>query len=280
MDDPSIVGSRMTSTYDVPEFEGWKVISAKVTGFSHEATNSPCQDHVAFELVDVGSQLLIAVLCDGAGSAQHSEFGAWFIAETLVANLAAAAHSREGEIVDYLTPNTDRALKEFLKVQLAKTRSEMRCALAEGEPFDEYNCTLVGTIVGPRGGAFFHVGDGVGVATKSGDLGDAVSSDPENGEYINETYFCTEADWPYHFRVTTFDSSYNIVCLMSDGAASFMATAKPSKLAPGIAAPVTDTLRTLTPEEGRHAFIELFSRDKIRSITGDDKSILWAMRSS
>jgi len=275
MDDPRLVRSTMTSTNQVG---GWKVISAKVTGFSHQSSASPCQDHVAFELVDLGSQLLIAVLCDGAGSATRAEFGAWFIAETLVSNLARAAHSRGSELLDYLHPKTDRALKEFLKVQLAKTRSDLRCALSKGEPFDEYNCTLVGAVVGPEGGAFFHVGDGVGIATKSTDLGDAVSSDPENGEYINETYFCTETDWPYHFRVTTFDSSYDIVCLLSDGAASFMATAKPSKLAPSIAAPVTETLRKLSPQEGSEAFVELFSREKIRSITGDDKSILWAMR--
>lgn len=253
----------------------WKVIAAKVAGFSHLKAQIPCQDHVAFELL--GSDTLVAVLCDGAGSAAMSEFGAWFVAETLVVNFCSAIECLGDEFVEYLAPQTTRYLEEFIKVQVAKTREALSSVVAEGR-FDDYHCTLVGVIAGQKGCVFFHIGDGVGIATRRADLSNAVSSDPANGEYVNETYFCTSSDWLQRLRITTFDAGHDLICLFSDGSATFMTTSPPSKLASSIAPPICSALATLTEDEGVDAFVELFSREKIRSITGDDKSVLWAMR--
>jgi hypothetical protein len=43
------------------------------------------------------------------------------------------------------------------------------------------------------GGCFFHIGDGF--AIQQAPAGDSVLSQPENGEYADETYFVTDENW-------------------------------------------------------------------------------------
>jgi hypothetical protein len=66
----------------------------------------------------------------------------------------------------------------------------------------------------------FHVGDGAASAHRlTVDAIDTMAfSPPENGEYLNETFFFTEDDWKEHLRFTNIDSSPEEVWLMTDGA--------------------------------------------------------------
>ena len=69
-------------------------------------------------------------------------------------------------------------------------------------------------------GALFHIGDGCASAhrnTVSG-IETIAFSEPENGEYINETFFYTESWWREHLRITQIDGVADEVWLMTDGA--------------------------------------------------------------
>ena len=63
----------------------WRVYAASVMGSSHRQNQLPCQD--AFCYRHLGDRL-VAVVCDGAGSAAYSEQGAALVAHALADRLA------------------------------------------------------------------------------------------------------------------------------------------------------------------------------------------------
>jgi hypothetical protein len=149
---------------------------------------------------------------------------------------------------------------------------------ANGHSLSAFHATVVGAIAGPSGGIFFHLGDGAAFATMLGDFSQSIFSPPENGEYANETFFFTQPDWQNHLRLTSFDGQFDLIALMSDGVTPFA-------LAPGASAPhepfigpLSRYLRSHTQEEGRKALAVTFEKDAIRRITGDDKTLVWALR--
>ena len=53
---------------------GWRTAHASVIGTSHTATGAPCQDAGDCEVLAAadGSEILVAAVADGAGSAKRS----------------------------------------------------------------------------------------------------------------------------------------------------------------------------------------------------------------
>ena len=65
---------------------------------------------------------------------------------------------------------------------------------------------------------------------------------------------------------------------MSDGAMSFIISKNRKGVDPGFMNPVTKYLNDAEPEMGSKALAETLSSTKTDSITGDDKSLIWAFR--
>lgn len=64
---------------------GWAIARASVASTSHGKTGLPCQD--ASDHLVVGSaddEILVCVVCDGAGSAAHSDVGSTLAAQTFI----------------------------------------------------------------------------------------------------------------------------------------------------------------------------------------------------
>jgi hypothetical protein len=193
----------------------WKIVGVSVPGFSHQAEGIPCQDFSAFTSLENG--WLIGLVSDGAGSAHRSVEGARMLCEGLLRDLT--------PVVGHLANDTGTILNHesvrlWILDAVESVRSEIS-RIANGDSLSAFHATLVGTIAGPTGGIFFHLGDGAALATKSGDFSKTVFSHPENGEYANETYFFTQSDWKNHLRLTSFDCQFDLVALMSDGVAPF-----------------------------------------------------------
>lgn len=142
----------------------------------------------------------------------------------------------------------------------------------------DFHATLLGVLAGPNEGIFFHVGDGAGCATSSKDISNIVLSMPANGEYANETFFVTQEDWQNHLRFTPFDSQYNLIALMSDGVTPFALARGGATLFPPFFSPLSDFLTQQDRLEAEQAIVEILERDAIRPITGDDKTLVWALR--
>ena len=151
--------------------------------------------------------------------------------------------------------------------------------LGDSGCLSDFDATLVGVVAGPEMGVFFHVGDGAACATKLDDVSTSVVCGPENGEYANETYFITQDGWRDHLRLSSFNSQYNLVALMSDGVTPFALAQGASALFQPFFDPLSKFLAEHNEEDGEQAIKNILERDAIRQITGDDKTLVWALRS-
>ena len=237
----------------------WRVFAASSIGKSHIDGGLPCQDAcgTAFE-----NGRLVAVVCDGAGSASKSDIGATECADSLCKFLSAVVGSSSACI----TPSVIEQAVEVARAHLQLRADEL------GLPVRELACTAVGVALFQDGGCIFHIGDGMAVV----ELGDAstILSLPENGEYANETYFITGDDWLPHLRTTPFAGTIRCVSLMSDGAMPFAVNRGKTGMFGPFIDPVRSYLATVSEAEGSEALLATLSDERTWSITSDDKSLL------
>jgi hypothetical protein len=237
----------------------WRVFAASSIGKSHIDGSLPCQDAYgsAFD-----NAHLVAVVCDGAGSASKSDIGARECADSLCQFLSSVV----GSSSSCITPSVIEQAIEVARAQLQLRADDI------GLPVRELACTVVGVALFQDGGCLFHIGDGMAVVELAGDS--TILSLPENGEYANETYFVTGDDWYSHLRTTSFSGTIRCISMMSDGAMPFAVNrGKTSMFAPFID-PVRSYLATVSEVEGSEALLATLSDERTWSITSDDKSLL------
>lgn len=241
----------------------WRVFAASVIGKHHIDLGLPCQDAFAFERM---GDCLIATVCDGAGSAAHSEQGAAAVARGVVSGLSALIAS----------PDAPAAVSvESIETVVAQTRQKLiEMADQQQVPLRDLACTLVGFIAAPAGGWFFHVGDGLALAEYED--GNVIVSLPENGEYANETYFLTADDWAGHLRLTPLPAGAANIAVMSDGAMPFVMNRTRNGLFSPFIVPVKKYLASVSEEEGSAGLAGTLGDERTWSITGDDKTLLLA----
>lgn len=253
----------------------WKVVSASVAGFSHVADGTPCQDAHAASVLDNG--WFVGITSDGAGSASHSEQGSRTLCDSLHTFLA--TYLAELHNLNRAVPRDEDVLRDVIVEGIDLIRKTL-VAQYPDNALSDFHATLVGVMIGPDGGVFFHIGDGVACATDTETFSSLAVSLPENGEYANETYFFTQPDWQQHLRLTSFGPQPDLVVLMSDGVSPFA-------MGPGGKEPHLPFLKPLSAYFSSHddaanrdALVNTLQSDRIRPITGDDKTLLWAMRVS
>jgi len=164
----------------------WRVAHASVVGTSHEKTGLPCQDAGCCRVVSdpEGRHVLLAVACDGAGSASRSLDGATLTTGRFLREFTeATSHS-----------GLDGITKEFVEDWLSRVRSEIwnRADIHDLSP-REFACTILGAVVGHDRAAFFQIGDGAIVVsnrTEPDDYGWIFW--PQHGAFANQTNFITQ----------------------------------------------------------------------------------------
>ena len=134
---------------------------------------------------------------------------------------------------------------------------------------------MVGVVAWPDGGWFFHLGDGAGVARHAD--GRTLSS-PENGEYANETFFLTGTAWREHLRITPIATPMRSVLLMTDGAMPFALAKGGQDVFIPFADPVERFLASAEENAGNAALHATLDDPRTCQITGDDKTLLVALR--
>lgn len=242
----------------------WRVFAASAIGKNHIDVNLPCQDAFAFQCQ---GNWLAAVVCDGAGSASRSELG--------------SAECARQTIVELVAQLADPSFPGSVSVELVKstivTARQRVILLAKEHQLDarDLACTLVGAVLSPEGGWLFHVGDGFAAAELP--QGGPVVSQPENGEYSNETYFITGEDWSEHLRLTPIPAGATCLALMSDGAMPFVVSRDKSGLSPPFIDPVRTYLSGVADNEGSEALRNTLADERTWAITGDDKTLLIAL---
>ena len=249
----------------------WRVFSASTTGKRNLEHDVAGQD--ACHCL-VSGEVLVAVVCDGAGSAREARTGSDFIARTLVEQLSSivGAPSDTG-----LRGEVDGGLEATIRAAIENVRSQLAdLAASRALTLEDFSSTLVGCVCSPVGGCFFHIGDGF--AIQQTESGESVVSLPENGEYADETYFVTDPNWKDHLRVTPLPAPERgcVIGLMSDGTAPFAVNRGRSGFFRPFIDPIADFLRGAAPPHGNEALRNLLESPRACEISPDDKTLLLA----
>lgn len=247
-----------------------RVFAASAIGKSHIDGGIPCQDAFALNAID---EVLIAAVCDGAGSAALSDVGSNLVASTLVSSIA--DQYRAGETMHRLDAE---AFKSKIEQMVAAARANLEAlAQTENRPLGDYSATLVGAVTSAEQGYFFHIGDGLAIAQCAAPENGNIISLPENGEYANETYFITGSEWAEHLRITPIGSKINLLALMSDGAMPFVMSKGNADFYRPFIDPVANYLETVSETDGSKALEGTLSDVRTHQITSDDKALLIAL---
>ena len=166
----------------------WTVFSASAIGKRNLEQGAAGQDASHCVVTD---DVLVAIVCDGAGSVREGRTGSDFIARTLAEQLSSALHAdrdchvqAEGARASR-RPSAPRSRPSAPASQISLPRASSRSTIFHARCWDAWPHA--------GGGCFFHIGDGF--AIQQGAAGDSVLSRPENGEYADETYFVTDENW-------------------------------------------------------------------------------------
>jgi hypothetical protein len=245
---------------------------------------------------------MFAAVSDGAGSAARSDEGAAHLVRTVVK--ACRDHAQ----VD--TPPRVGAWRSVVEEAVRTARNTLpaspqripaarglrpayrdagraaeairtaRVATVRDPERAPFHATLVGAVVhAERGGFFFHIGDGAGIACQVPDWDEAVAvSPPANGAYAGETYFFTLPAWRQHLRFTPIPHNADLITLMTDGATAFAMRQNPPAFDPNFIEPVTRYLDQVDPASGAEALSGTLRSDDVQTITRDDVTFLWARR--
>jgi len=247
----------------------WITAQTSVIGFSHTKSNTPCQDsHVVKTSPD--GEWLIIVVSDGAGTASKAEVGSKHVSNFFAQELL--------ELVIELKQRTPgNWINDFVISKVLQTRIALR-NLANSDTIKDYNCTLVACLIGPSGGFSIHIGDGSIIGgSLSENSGIRFLSEPENGEYANETYFITEGDWVKHLRVMPIPKLDWVICCTDGGGDIALVSDKEPKL--GFLLPVVTEVFEETETEKRNEKLRTFLENpKAYQVTSDDMTLVLAVK--
>jgi hypothetical protein len=269
----------------------WRFACASAVGAAHARLAVPCQDASLCDVVPHAGDgpVLIAVVADGAGSANRCELGARLASR--VAWREIAAHLGSVAAVAGL----DRAFADGV---LATVRDELAAQAArDGCELRDYACTLLAAVAGGSGAAFLQVGDGAMVTRaapgdRDGDGdgdGDETGEEPEyrwvfwptSFEYENVTVFVTDAHAPRHLCFATAAHPIAELAVFSDGLQRLaLDYATRRAHAPFFRAMMAVVRATPAASLAglRPALEEFLSSERVNQRTDDDKSLVLAVR--
>lgn len=246
----------------------WRWALASQIGTSHVRLGTRKQDALkTFTLKDqYGRQILCAMVCDGAGSAQYGGEGA-----SLTCRLISQAVRQHFSHTDVM-PNTVEiwswidAVRDCM-AHAAQNREALR---------KNFACTLVLLIAREDESIIVHVGDGAIVGRDRDGEWKALTW-PENGEYASSTYFVTDDPEP-RVRFVKSDECYTAYALFSDGIEDLALDQKAMTAHVPFFTSMIRSIDNLSGEgkdQGLSAALASFlDSDRVCERTDDDKSLI------
>lgn len=186
----------------------WEGVSAAAPGKKHRREDIPCQDASVLEVTPEGTA--VAVLADGAGSAEAGGMGAaravWI-----------AMHALEDQDLERAWIEDGRAVACAREV-VETVRRELGI-LADGRGHDvaSLSCTLLALWATEGSHGALQVGDGFTVVRESGRDDYRLLLEPAKGEYVNQTVFVTSDRALDSLEVAASATPIDFGCVSSDG---------------------------------------------------------------
>lgn len=246
----------------------WRHIAQSVQGYRHLAEETACQDQCAVRVLGAGERAsLVAIVADGAGSAECSETGAR-LACTSVMNCA-TLHMAGGCGVEALT------LADVLRwCEIARAEIEAHAAASQREARD-YATTLVAALVSEQASAFFQIGDGAIVLNRKTAMGAVFW--PQSGEYFNSTNFLTSSDFRERIQFCSTNHGFSDVALFTDGLERLALRFDAFTAHPPFFTPLFQALRNAPDVAGlSDELCQFLQSDSLRNRTDDDKTLVLA----
>ena len=253
----------------------WRCAYATVAGTSHIKFGAACQDRSECRIVlsDRNGPVLLAIACDGAGTASRSAIGAELTCGLFFDELGSECRSRGARSID-------RALAERWA---ASVRSRLEdVAARNGDSIRDYACTALAAVVGEECAAFLQIGDGaivVSAADRPDDYGWVFW--PQHGEYASSTNFIVEGDSHAKLEFEAMDRRIDQVAIFTDGIERLVLNLSAKAVHAPFFRPLFDWL-TKEGEPGSVAQSDPLQRylasSAICDRTDDDKTLILATR--
>jgi len=254
----------------------WRTAYASVVGTSHAATGAPCQDAGSCQVVVArdGSEILLAAVADGAGSASRSEEGA---------QLAVRSFHSEFSPLAVADPDLAGIDRSVLTAWIDQLRGEID-AMAEAGEHDssDYACTFLAGIVGPRRAVFMQLGDGAIIVT-DGESGEySWMFWPQHGEFANTTNFVTQQNYDSSLEVEVVEGQLVEVAIFSDGIERLVLDLASRTVHSPALRPIFKWLAGTDPDAGvknaAPGLVAFLGSEGINRRTDDDKTLVMATR--
>lgn len=249
----------------------WKMVSASAIGTSHAKDGSLCQDFCIANIENSfdHQNYLVCLVADGAGSAKCGKKGAEMACSYAALAIRNTLNSK-GCMLNIITVE-----KWIKQVQNAIQQD----ATANKLVIRDYACTLLGAVIGEHQALFFQIGDGAIVASNGYTQG--IVFCPDNGAFINMTYFVTDKNVLAHLHVITTHTKINEVALFTDGIQRLaLSIAQQTPYIPFFE-PMFKLMRSKSLYECKtlNTQLQLFLNSRnINDRTDDDKSLILATR--
>jgi hypothetical protein len=214
------------------------------------------------------------VVCDGAGSAAHSEIGAETASERFI-ELVCDYFNAEGSLLEI---DRDTVVTWLSDVANRLTTR----AHAEGKAPKDYSCTLIAAIIGSEAAAFAQVGDGaIVVRDREADSWTWVFW-PQHGEYANQTVFVLSANAAEAMEFNVGPRRIEDLAIFSDGIERMVLNSV-TKAVNGpffdqMFAPVRASVALGLDESLSKSLRGYLGSAIVNARTSDDKSLLMATR--
>ena len=235
-------------------------------GTSHVATQTRCQDHSAYAVVDGtrGPALIIAV-ADGAGTAAASFHGAKTAVDSVLAHFTASIADGRPIVRDDMSQCFAAARERVLDIA-AEYEHQAR----------DYACTLLVVVATEEATLTGQIGDGA-IVLDDGKL--RVASWPQQGEYANATHFLVQDDAMEQLAVIEAGPARR-VAVLSDGLQALALQYETKTPYEPFFTPFFDYLETSgKPDDEIEGELRIYLESgSVNARTDDDKSLVLAVR--
>lgn len=254
----------------------WSYICSSVIGSKHSEVGLPCQDASDCKLVrqeDAG-EILIAVVSDGAGSAQYAQAGS-------ATACASFIYQIRGSLDE--TGNLSFLTVDFVKEWIITLQSEIKRIAAQNESSArEYACTFVAAIIGNEQSVFAQIGDGgiVILETETNDTYQTVFW-PQQGEFAGQTNFLTDKNATAKLMFKRISQNTQEVAVFTDGMQSLVLNEENQTAHSPFFRPIFAALRKA--EAGcavalQNGMGEYLWSPRVTERTDDDKTLIFATK--